>query len=207
MTKKETSFITGFFFSHSYLCYSKEEVITINYTDILEFWFNELDPKKHFQKDQAFDNEIRKRFYTIYKKAIQGELVSWRETIDGCLAEIILLDQFSRNIYRDNPRSFAYDGMALVLAQEAIRHRDISQLSIEKLSFLYMPFMHSESLVIHEYALEYFSKEGLEESLKYEKAHRDILIRFGRYPHRNKLIGRKSTSEEVEFLKQPGSSF
>ncbi|MDN6626540.1 MAG: DUF924 domain-containing protein [Pisciglobus halotolerans] len=179
----------------------------MNYTDILDFWFNETNPKKHFQKDEAFDDEIRTRFYTIYKKAVQGELVSWRETIEGCLAEIILVDQFSRNIYRNDPRSFAHDGMALVLAQEAIRHNDVSKLSIEQLPFLYMPFMHSESLAIHEYALEYFSKKGLEESLKYEKAHRDILMRFGRYPHRNKIMGRESTLEEVEFLKQPGSSF
>ncbi|SFH89688.1 DUF924 family protein [Pisciglobus halotolerans] len=179
----------------------------MEYRKVLDFWFNEVDPKKHFEKDEGFDQEIYTRFNQVHQQAVQGELAHWRTTLEGCLAEIIVLDQFSRNIYRGDPRSFAYDGMALVLAQEAIEQYDVSTLSKAELSFLYMPFMHSESLVIHEKALEYFHTEGLAEPLKFEIAHHDILVRFGRYPHRNEILGRASTPEEVAFLKQPGSSF
>lgn len=185
----------------------KEQEIKKEYQKVLNFWFEEIEPKQHFVKDKAVDQEIITRFRKDHERASRGELVAWRETIEGRLAEIILLDQFSRNMYRDQPKSFAYDGMALVLAQEALRHKDIKNLPIEQLSFLYMPFMHSESLVIHEFALEYFKRIGLEESLKYEKKHRNILVKFGRYPHRNDILERKSTPEEVEFLKEPGSSF
>ena len=179
----------------------------MNDTDIIDFWFHEIPSKMWFKKDKDFDNEIRHRFQEVYEKAIKGELVEWRKTIQGCLAEIIILDQFSRNMYRNDPQAFAHDGMALVLAQEAIRHHDVSLLTTDQLSFLYMPFMHSESLVIHEKAMMYFDQEGLEHSFKFEKKHRNILLKFGRYPHRNKILGRSSTPEEVAFLKQPGSSF
>ncbi|MCA9765152.1 MAG: DUF924 domain-containing protein [Carnobacterium sp.] len=185
----------------------KEQAIKKEYQNVLDFWFEEIEPKQQFVKDKTFDQEIITRFRKDHERASQGELVAWRETIEGCLAEIILLDQFSRNMHRGHPKSFAYDGIALVLAQEALKHEDLKKLSIEKLAFLYMPFMHSESLVIHEFALEYFRKEGLEESLKYEKKHRNILVKFGRYPHRNDILERKSTPEELAFLKKPGSSF
>lgn len=184
-----------------------EKKMEKDYQKVLDFWFKEIKPKQRFVKDKVVDEKITTRFGKDHQKACQGELVAWRETIEGRLAEIILLDQFSRNMYRNQPRSFLYDGMALVLAQEAIKHCEISRLTNEQLAFLYMPFMHSESLVIHEFALEYFKKEGLEEALKYEKAHQNILVRFGRYPHRNEIVGRKSTPEEIGFLKEPGSSF
>ncbi len=177
------------------------------YQKVLDFWFKELKPKQHFIKDKTVDEEIYTRFQEDHQRAVRGELVMWRESIEGCLAEIIILDQFSRNIYRNQPRSFAYDGMALVLAQEAIKHDEISRLTREQLVFLYLPFTHSESLIIHESAMNYFNVKGLEKNLQSEKAHRDVLIRFGRYPHRNETLGRKSTPKEVSFLKQPGSSF
>ncbi|MGB6177891.1 DUF924 family protein [Carnobacterium sp.] len=178
-----------------------------DYQKVLDFWFKEIQPKQHFIKSKKFDEEIRTRFQVEHQRASKGELVGWRESIEGCLAEIIILDQFSRNMYRNQPRSFAYDGMALVLAQEALKHRNINDLRVEQLSFLYMPFMHSESLVIHEFAVNYFKKKGLENSLNYEKAHQAILLQFGRYPHRNSILGRESTPEEIAFLKEPGSSF
>lgn len=179
----------------------------MSYMKVIDFWFKEIPSSMWFKKDKGFDNSLRNRFQEEYDKATKGELVEWRKTIQGCLAEIILLDQFSRNMYRNDPRAFAQDGMALVLAQEAIKHHDVSLLTTDQVSFLYMPFMHSESLVIHEKAMEYFNQEGLEYSFKIEKEHRDILLKFGRYPHRNKILGRNSTPEEVAFLKQPGSSF
>ena len=123
------------------------------------------------------------------------------------LAEIIILDQFSRNIYRDSPRAFAYDTLALVLAQEAIRRKFDDELKVKQRAFLYMPFVHSESAELHEIALFLFDKPGLEDNFNYEIRHKEIIDRFGRYPHRNEILGRKSTAEELEFLAQPGSSF
>ena len=123
------------------------------------------------------------------------------------MAEIIVLDQFSRNIYRDQAQAFAYDSLALALAQEAISLQLDAQLSPEQRSFLYMPFMHSESKLMHEYALKLFQRLGNEINLSFEKKHKIIIDRFGRYPHRNEILGRTSTAEELEFLTQPNSSF
>lgn len=177
------------------------------YQEILTFWFDETKPSQWFAKSEIFDQLIIQRFSTVHRQVSQGETAVWRQTIDGRLAEIIVLDQFSRNMFRNDPRSFAYDGMALVLAQEAISSGDSHRLPTPQRAFLYMPFMHSESLVIHEQALALFSEQGLEENLKFEKQHRDILLRFGRYPHRNAALGRVSTAEEIAFLQQPGSAF
>ena len=118
-----------------------------------------------------------------------------------------MLDQFSRNIYRDDARSFASDTLALALAQEAVASGADQSLSAVERSFLYMPYMHSESAAIHIVAMQLFDQPGLESNLEFEKRHKAIIDRFGRYPHRNAVLGRASTPEEVEFLKQPGSSF
>jgi len=125
----------------------------------------------------------------------------------GRLAEIIVVDQFSRNIYRGTPKAFQWDPMALCLAQEAIRVKADSELSNAKRAFIYLPYMHSESLKIHQQAVELYSAPGLELNLEFEMKHKVIIEKFGRYPHRNDILGRPSTPEEVEFLKQPGSSF
>ncbi|WP_163654139.1 DUF924 family protein [Listeria sp. PSOL-1] len=177
------------------------------YQEVIDFWFKESTPDEWFTKNKSFDELIRKRFLKVHKQVIKGEKVDWRLAIQGRLAEIIVLDQFSRNLYRDDPRSFAYDGMALILAQEAILHYPIEQLSVEERSFLYMPLMHSESLLIHEEAVKCFSEKGMEKNLQFEQQHRDILVKFGRYPHRNKIVGRASTEEELAFLQTPGSAF
>jgi len=126
---------------------------------------------------------------------------------EGRLAEIIVLDQFSRNIYRGTARAFAQDSLALALAQEAISQDLDKQLSPEQRSFLYMPFMHSESKLIHEFALKLFQRLGNQANLEYEIKHKIIIDRFGRYPHRNQILGRESTEEELSFLTQPDSSF
>lgn len=173
---------------------------------VLDFWFKESNPEQWFTKDEAFDETIRERFGELHGKVAQGEKASWRETIQGRLAEIIVLDQFSRNLFRNDPRSFAYDGMALVLAQEALTD-ELDQLTVQERSFLYMPFMHSESLLIHQQALKLFSEEGMEENLDFEKRHQEIIQRFGRYPHRNSVLQRVSTEEELLFLTEPNSSF
>lgn len=174
---------------------------------ILNFWFEELEPKQWFIKDNQLDNEIDKRFGALHQKATQGELYSWRDTAKGSLAEIIILDQFSRNIFRDQASSFAFDSMALTLAQAAISKQFDKGLNPQEKSFLYMPFMHSESLAIHNIAQQLFNQPGLEHNLDFEKKHRVIIEKFGRYPHRNQILGRTSTSEELTFLQQPNSSF
>lgn len=176
-------------------------------TTVLQFWFEEIDPSYWFKKDENFDTLLSSRFTSLHHAATQGECYTWRKTIQGRLAEIIVLDQFSRNIFRDKPQAFAHDGMALALAQEAVASGLDQQLATAHRAFLYMPYMHSESLVIHDIAIKLFSQPGLENNLNFELRHKDIIARFGRYPHRNTILERESTTEELLFLQQPGSSF
>jgi len=177
------------------------------YQDVINFWFNELEPKQWWQKDLELDAVIKARFSALHRQAQAGELSQWRTTALGSLAEIILLDQFSRNIYRDTPESFATDPLALALAQFAISQGFDAELSQVERSFLYMPFMHSESQKIHVEAVTLFEQLGNAYNLEFEHKHKDIIDRFGRYPHRNAILGRESTEEEIEFLTQPNSSF
>ena len=179
----------------------------MRYEDILRFWFEEIKPEQWFRKDGDFDALITKRFSAIHAQAIRCELYSWRGQPRGRLAEIIVLDQFSRNMFRNTPQAFSADSMALALAQEAVAAEADHQLDSEEKRFLYMPYMHSESARIHEAAVELFSQEGLENSLEWELKHQVIIEQFGRYPQRNAILGRDSTPQEVAFLQQPGSSF
>lgn len=181
--------------------------ISVTAEDILHFWFNEAGPKAWWNKSDAFDALMTRRFQHVHAAAHVGELAHWRARGRGRLAEVIVLDQFPRNMYRGDARSFASDSLALVLAQEAIALGVHEGWPSDWRSFLYMPYMHSESAVIHEQAVKVFDEPGLEGSLKFEFAHKKIIDRFGRYPHRNAILGRKNTPEEVEFLTQPGSSF
>lgn len=178
-----------------------------DYQQVHDFWFKECTAEDWFGKNPAFDKLIWDRFGSICEAASRGECYSWRSTLRGRLAEIVVLDQFSRNVWRDTPRAFSQDGMALVLAQEAIQHPDYHQLSQPERKFILMPFMHSESRVIHKQAVELFKALGDEQTLEFEYRHKVIIDRFGRYPHRNKILGRQSTPEEIEFLKEPNSSF
>ncbi|WP_432698419.1 DUF924 family protein [Marinobacterium sp. YM272] len=177
------------------------------HTEVLEFWFSELSPQDWWKKDAALDQMIERRFLQTLARARRGELFDWREQPEGRLAEIIVLDQFSRNIYRDTPAAFAQDPVALVLAQEAVRIGADAHLSAIQCHFLYMPYMHSESVLIHKHAEQLFRDNGLENEYRFELKHKAIIDRFGRYPHRNAILGRESSSEELEFLEQPGSSF
>jgi uncharacterized protein (DUF924 family) len=174
---------------------------------VLDFWFEALTPAQWFKKDPEMDRKIAERFGELHAKAAQCECFAWRQTPQGRLAEIIVLDQFSRNIYRDDARAFATDALALALAQEAVAAQTDGELNSSQRAFLYMPYMHSESVAIHELAMQLFDQPGLENNLDFEVRHKAIIDRFGRYPHRNALLGRVSTDEERAFLKQPGSSF
>jgi len=175
--------------------------------DVLNFWFVENGPKQWWQKSKVFDDLIHRRFCASYAAAAAGELYSWRQSDRGRLAEIILLDQFARNMFRGTPRAFAADALALVLAQEAVALGVGENWNAEWLQFLYMPYMHSESLVVHGEAVKLFCAAGLERNLDFEHRHKRIIEQFGRYPHRNAVLGRNSTQAEMEFLKQPGSGF
>jgi uncharacterized protein (DUF924 family) len=174
---------------------------------VLTFWFEALSPDQWWAKDAALDALITDRFGRLHRRACQAELFEWRSTPRGCLAEVIVLDQFSRNIHRDAAQAFAADGMALALAQEAVARGHDVGLGTDEKAFLYLPYMHSESALIHDEAVRLYSAPGLEYNLEFEHKHKVIIDRFGRYPHRNEVLGRESTPEELEFLKTPGSSF
>jgi uncharacterized protein (DUF924 family) len=178
------------------------------YREIIAFWFDEIDPKAWWAADPAFDAMVRERHGDILARAAKAELHQWRREPEGRLAEIVVLDQFSRNIHRNTPLAFAQDPLALALAQEAIAAGAAPGLEPRKRTFLYMPFMHSESKAIHQWAEALFRESGIDEdNLKYELMHKAIIDRFGRYPHRNEILGRVSSAEEVDFLRQPGSRF
>ncbi|AOE49870.1 DUF924 family protein [Kangiella sediminilitoris] len=179
----------------------------MNAGDVLGFWFETLEPKQWWQKDKELDLTISERFGELHKKVSQGEYYEWRDTPEGSLAEIIVLDQFSRNIYRGSAEAFRYDGQALTLSQVAIDKGYDARLSQVERQFLYLPFMHSESKLIHQHAVRLFSQLGDDYGYDFELKHKAIIDRFGRYPHRNDALNRQSTAEELEFLQQPGSSF
>jgi len=179
----------------------------VMFQSVLEFWFHETSSKQWWKTDPAFDRLIAARFFDLHRLAIRAELFEWRAVPKGRLAEIIVLDQFSRNLHRGDGLAFASDTMALVLAQEAVACKADLALSPEERVFLYMPYMHSESRLIHQVAASLFKKKTPKQNYDYELRHKAIIDRFGRYPHRNTSLGRPSTAEELAFLNEPGSSF
>lgn len=192
---------------------------------VLKFWFDKANEPYWFLADDKFDQTIADRFGEIWQAAKQGECSHWRRTeehsdidtytssdhlttnLAGRLAEIIVLDQFSRNLCRKQASAFAQDNMALVLAQEAIHQPTFNDLPWQWRQFMIMPFMHSESAVIHERYLPLFEQLDDAETLDFEHRHQAIIEQFGRYPHRNTALNRESTAAGKEFLTQPNSSF
>ncbi|WP_430738479.1 DUF924 family protein [Psychrobacter sp. VH5] len=186
---------------------------------VLDFWFDKDNEAYWFEKNDAFDQKIKEKFGKIWQAAKQGECFTWRianaaadsnssiTALAGRLAEIIVLDQFSRNLCRGQANAFAQDGMALVLAQEAIQQPHFDTLPAQWRKFMIMPFMHSESLMIHERYLPLFEQLDDATTLDFEHRHKDIIEQFSRYPHRNDILDRESTAAEEAFLEQPNSSF
>ncbi len=174
---------------------------------IVDFWFSDPVKPFHFRKSPEFDQQIADRFSSIYEQAYSGKLADWMATPVGALALIITLDQFPRNMFRDEARSFEADGLARKAARSAIESGFEGELVIDQRGFLNMPFMHSEELADQEFSVEQYGKLGSKSDLKYAVAHRDIIARFGRFPHRNDILGRSSSADEIEFLKQPDSGF
>jgi uncharacterized protein (DUF924 family) len=182
--------------------------------DVLEFWFK-LDPRAWFRRDDAFDADLRARFGDTHAAATRGELDDWTRTPRGTLALVIVLDQMSRNLYRDDPRAFANDPRALALARELVRTRGIDTLAPIERMFVLLPFEHSEDLAAQRDGVAEFETvaaaapgdQMLAMGLDYAKRHAAVIERFGRFPHRNAVLGRASTPEEAAFLEQPGSRF
>lgn len=168
--------------------------------DVLQFWFEKLTPAQWFTANKVLDQTISERFLGLLQQAKACELADWRMQPLGRLAEIIILDQFSRNIYRGQAHAFAQDAQALSLAQEAIAHGANEQLQPNARAFLYMPFMHSESLLIQKISVGLFEEPGLKKHLVHALEHKETIERFGRFPYRNKALGRESTVDELAFL-------
>jgi uncharacterized protein (DUF924 family) len=193
--------------------------MAISSDDVLSFWFGDANAPREqwFRRSDALDQEIRNRFGEAIEQAARGDLDPWKETARGRLAIVVLLDQFSRNAFRATPRSFSQDVRALAIAEEGVDLAQDRMLSPLERSFLYMPFMHAEDRAMQARSCALFERLASEapaalasylaDAVKYARAHRQIVDRFGRFPHRNATLGRATTAEEAEFLKQPGSSF
>jgi uncharacterized protein (DUF924 family) len=175
--------------------------------NVLEFWFVEHGREQWFQKDDAFDAEMADRFGALHIRASSGGCVAWESTVDGRMALIVVLDQFSRNLHRDDARAFAQDARARDIARTAIALGDHVGADPNRKLFLYLPFEHSEALADQDWCMSLMTALGDPDLLDYANRHRVIVERFGRFPHRNAALGRDSTAQEQEFLKQPGSSF
>ena len=175
--------------------------------EVLTFWFEQTPEAAWWKVDAAFDARVRERFLPLLVQAAAGELHGWRDSARGRLAEVIVLDQFPRNIHRGTPEAFAHDPMALALSQEAVRAGALEELPPVQRSFLLLPWMHSESPAIHAVAEGLYRDHAPAENHQFELRHKAIIDRFGRYPHRNAILGRESTPEERVFLQQPGSAF
>ena len=174
--------------------------------DVLDFWFAPEHVGLHFVEDKDFDELIREEFLETWKRGSEGLLMDWRDSLEGRLAEIIVLDQFSRNLFRDDIRTYTQDRMAIALAQEAVKHPDYEDLSPDKKRYILLPFMHSESLELHDWARPLFEAMGDDNTLRFEKLHYEVLERFGRYPYQNKDLGRESSPEEEAYLEEKAGS-
>ncbi len=193
---------------------------------VLDFWFGELDADgfaaaetaaRWFRKDPAFDQELRDRFLDEHRAIVAGQREAWLDSPEGRLAYILVLDQFSRNMFRDTPAMFATDELARATAVAGIDRGDDRAVTGHQRAFYYLPLMHSESLADQERCVALFTefrdqlqgaaREIIEHNLRFAHAHRDIIARWGRFPHRNAILGRPSTAAELAFLEQPGSSF
>ena len=174
-------------------------------SDVLSFWFGQ-DRKAWFEKNPAFDEEIRRRFLSLFELGASGKLEDWKNSSADCLALVILLDQFPRNMFRSSLHAFSGDPLALEAARHLVAADYDKRMSADERMFAYLPFEHSESLADQERSCELMQPLG-EEPYRYAVRHREIIGRFGRFPHRNAALGRESTPEEIEFLKQPGSGF
>lgn len=169
--------------------------------DVIEFWYSENMRKCWFSSTPELDNQIRNKFEALWCKANEGELDEWKNSPEGCLALIIVLDQFPLNMFRGEAKSFKTGQKAIEAARYALEKGYNRVIPIDKLAFLYMPLMHSEQLEDQELSVKLFEDAHLESNLYFARHHREIIRKFGRFPHRNAILGRESTIEEIEYLK------
>jgi uncharacterized protein (DUF924 family) len=186
---------------------------------IVDFWFGAPDSvdfgrarKAWFAKDAAFDAEIRERFGSLIERALRGELENWGDASRSAIAQVLLLDQFTRNAFRDTPRAFAGDPRALAAAARMVGLRQDEELPTFMRGFVYLPYEHAEGLAMQDEAIRLLTRLAAadpeqQSMLDYAYKHRTVIERFGRFPHRNAILGRRSTAEEIEFLSRPGSGF
>lgn len=167
---------------------------------ILEFWFSARCRPLWFNSTPEFDGEIAQRFEGVFYEALNDGLSGWQQSPEGCVALVIVLDQFPLNMFRSQPQSFSGEQKAREVARHAIANHFDAPLPDEQKAFLFMPFMHSENLDDQDQGVELFEKAGLKENLRFAKHHRGIIRRFGRFPHRNKILGRQSSQEELDYL-------
>lgn len=168
--------------------------------DILDFWFSESTKSKWFSSTKAFDDEIKSKYENLWRETLRGDNASWADTAKGCLALIIILDQFPLNMYRGEVKSFSSEGMAVRVAKKAIELGFDKEIDKDRVAFSYMPLMHSENIDDQNISVELFSAANLDENLRFAKHHRDIIKQFGRFPHRNKILQRESSQEEIDYL-------
>ena len=175
---------------------------------VIRFWFEEHGNEDWFGGKPEFDARLAERFAELHEQVARGEAWPWRETPEGRLAELVVLDQFSRQLHRNSPLAFAQDKMALALAQEAVAGGHDMAVERERIMFFYMPYMHAESLLVQDEGVKLFAALGSENLLQYMVAHRDTVARFGRFPFRNAALGRPSTPEELAYMdEQKGRMF
>jgi uncharacterized protein (DUF924 family) len=187
--------------------------------DVLDFWFGApgsasfgTERKVWFKKDEAFDALVAERFGSLIERALRGELDAWSEAAQDALARVLLLDQFTRNVFRGQARAFAGDPQALSAATAAVGRRYDESLPLFMRPFIYMPFEHAESMAMQDESVRLFSRlvaaaPTYADMADYAQRHRAVIERFGRFPHRNAILGRVSTAEEIGYLKKPGSGF
>lgn len=174
---------------------------------VLDYWFDELTPEQHFKKDAMLDKEIGQRFGVLRDSLFATDAAGWDDTPSHILAAILVLDQFSRNLFRDQAEAFAADPLALDLCLAAIARGFHADLEARRRAFLYMPLMHCENMGVQLYSVRCYSDPGLESNLAFARAHAEVIERFGRFPSRNAALGRISTPQEKDYLAQPGSGW
>ena len=174
--------------------------------DVIAFWFEEISPKQQFVKDEEFDAEIKRRFGLLHRR-LKKDVTSFASTPQGALAAILVFDQFSRNMFRGSGKAFETDPLALSIAKDLIAKGLDKKMSDNHRVFVYMPFMHAETLEDQEQSLALFTKLGIQSNINYAIKHLDVIKEFGRFPHRNQALDRASTAEEMAFINTPGTAF
>ncbi|MCW8931156.1 MAG: DUF924 domain-containing protein [Gammaproteobacteria bacterium] len=168
--------------------------------NILDYWYCERIKKHWFRSTPELDAEIKEKFEGVWESAANGELNHWADTAEGALALVIILDQLPLNMFRNQPKSFQTEQLSVQIARQAIAQKMDSQLPKNQLSFLYMPLMHSENLEDQEFSVQLFERAGLEDNARFARHHKEIVEKFGRFPHRNSILNRQSTQQELDYL-------